>query len=147
MDERQGKIFGETIFHTLKFLPAFLSSHYLSNSPRYDFMKISIYLIQPRTNVLSLSSDQENSALEHYFQLVVLCRRKTSNRKHETSNKKTPTSFMSWYMVEYGQDSQTKVGAERANLELLEAVFGLFLKFLVSSKFLSECYLFCKEFP
>ena len=61
----------------------------------------------------SLSSDQENSALKHYFQLVVVF---CVEEKPPTENKKPPTSFMSWYMVEYGQDSQTKVGAEREQM-------------------------------
>ena len=117
-------------------------SYFSDKSEKKVFIIFQVYL--------SLSSDQENSALEHYFQLVVVfCveekpptenkKPPTKNKKPPTKNKKPPTSFMSWYMVEYGQDSQTKVGAERANLGLFEAVFGLFVKFLVSSKFLSEC--------
>ena len=50
--ERQGKIFEETILQTLKFVPAFLSSHYLSYSLRYDFMKINIYMCHQRLSVL-----------------------------------------------------------------------------------------------
>ena len=50
--ERQGKIIEETILQTRKFVPAFLSSHYLSCSLRYDFVKINIYMIQQRRNVL-----------------------------------------------------------------------------------------------
>ena len=52
--ERQGKIFGETILQTLKFVLAFLSSHYLSYSLRYDFMKIHIHMIQHRKRVLRI---------------------------------------------------------------------------------------------
>ena len=44
--ERRGKIFEETILQTLKFVPAFLSSHYLSYSLRYDFMKIKLIFIK-----------------------------------------------------------------------------------------------------
>ena len=68
----------------------------------------------------------------------------TSNKKQETSNRKPsnpPTTFMSWYVVKYEQDSQTEVGAERPNVGLSEAVLGLFVRCLVSSKSLSECYL------
>ena len=37
---------------TLKLLPAFLSGYLVAWSLRYDFMKINIYLIQPRRRVL-----------------------------------------------------------------------------------------------
>ena len=52
--ERQGKLFEGTILQTLKFVPAFLPSHYLSYSLRYDFMKINIYMIHQRLNVLKV---------------------------------------------------------------------------------------------
>ena len=130
-------------------------SYFSDKSEKKVFINFQVYL--------SLSSDQEKFSVGTVFSVCccVLCRRKpptktrnlqrktrnlqknkkppTENRKQPTDNKKPPTSFMSWYMVEYGQESQTKVGAERANLGLFEAVFGLFVKFLVSSKFLSEC--------
>ena len=54
--ERQGKIFEETILQTLKFVPAFLSSHYLSYSLRYDFMKINIYMIHQHISRGSLTN-------------------------------------------------------------------------------------------
>ena len=55
--ERQGKIFEDTILQTLKFVLAFLSSHYLSYSLRYDFMKINIYMIHQRLSVLKFSKE------------------------------------------------------------------------------------------
>ena len=53
--EHQGKIFEEMILQTLKLFPAFLASHYPSYSLRYDFMKINIYMIQQRRNVLTIN--------------------------------------------------------------------------------------------
>ena len=53
---RQGKIFESRILETLKLLPAFLSGYLVSNSPRYDFMKLSIYLSQLSRNVLKHSN-------------------------------------------------------------------------------------------
>ena len=51
-NERQGKIFESRILETLKLLPAFLSGYLVSYSPRYDFMKLNIYLSQLSRNVL-----------------------------------------------------------------------------------------------
>ena len=53
-NERQGKIFDIRILETLKLLPAFLSTYLVSYSPRYDFMKINIYLSQQNRSVLSM---------------------------------------------------------------------------------------------
>ena len=70
----------------------------------------------------------------------------TENKKPPTENKKPPTenhatsnNFMGWYVVKYGRYSQTEVGAEGANVGLLEAVFGLFLRGFIRSKSSSEC--------
>ena len=76
------------------------------------------------------------------------------NKKPPTKNKKLPTKTRNFqpkkqetsnkfYELIYGLiwtrfEIQGR-NRERANVGLFKAVFGLFLKFLVSSKFLSKC--------
>ena len=52
-DDRQGKKIRDNILETLKLISAFLPSWLLSYSRRYDFLKINIYMIQPRFCVLT----------------------------------------------------------------------------------------------
>ena len=92
-----------------------------------------------------LNRERNSKKLAQYSHFVLISphenlQQKTRNffyRKQETSNKNHAT-FMSWYVGEYVRDSQTEVGAERAIIGLLEAVFGLSLGCLISSKSLSE---------
>ena len=66
-NERQGKIFESRILETLKLFPAFLSSYLVAYSPRYDFMKINIYLRQQNRSVLKRPgiSPQGQTGISH----------------------------------------------------------------------------------
>ena len=63
----------------------------------------------------------------------------TENKKPSTENHETSNNFMSRYVGKYVRYSQNKIGAERANVGLLEAVFDLSLRGFISSKSSSEC--------
>ena len=65
--DRQGKMFLGNILVTLKLLPLFLAGCLVAWSPRQDFMKINIYLIQPRRNVLRSSKKLFKKCQKHEF--------------------------------------------------------------------------------